>query len=475
MRNQNLINYHIYPVILLAVSLFSLVLAEGSLLNPPGAIVILASVAVFATLFGSDASRWSLFCAAVLTIVFGHRGIYVGRWTFFIPLQVIIWLLFVRSILYTVLLRRFSHVRVPGTLLLLVGWTIFTAGVFLWRGQDWDTVISGISGILVGLPSFWVVQSYVTDWKRLNRILDIMLVVCLLMAILGILEFYFRDEVTSWAPWFFRAATIKTAEGFERAGFNFWGYPAAASVIAWGVLIGFHSIVRGYRESRWPVLAVLTIICGLIAVYISGQRSTWFGLGWGLAFLSLFSGPKGWAVAVLLSILLLSYVPGIFWERVSTVATLVSTGVPIDTSSAQRLARWDWGWQTMWANPLWGVGYGHWLTHNAFLEIGSSMGIFPVILFVLFIIKLMCRLLAVTFRGATPKARHGGELFLALSVTWLVQLNVETTLYNIVFSAPQWIMMALGWYLPEIASGDSSARTTGEHIANDKVSWGKTS
>ncbi|MBC7261359.1 MAG: hypothetical protein H5T63_05040, partial [Chloroflexi bacterium] len=286
-----------YPITLMFSMLFAWFLAKNNLLNPQGTMVIVAGLGVFASLFGSDASRWLLFCAAIFTVVFGHRGVYIGRWTFFIPLQVIIWLLFARSVVHAVVQRKPVNVHVPPALTLLTGWAVLNAGILLWKGQDWDTIISGVSGFILGYPTFWVVQSYVTRWERLKAVLDIVLVVCLLMAVLGIFEYYFRSQATSLFPWFFRSTTIVTPEGFERAGFNFWGYPAAASIIAWGIIIGFHTVTGNYGTSRRSRLAVLTIVCGLIAVYISGQRSTWMGLSLGLAFLGLFSGPKGWIVA----------------------------------------------------------------------------------------------------------------------------------------------------------------------------------
>lgn len=427
-------------------------------------IIVLVGVAVFGLLFYSDTSRWFLFLFGALTIMFGHRGVYLGTETYVMPFQIILWLLFASAIVYALTERQSEHVPLPPAMTWLTVWTVFTSGVFVATGQSPDAVVRGVSGIILGYPTFYVVRAYVNCWDRLRTMLSVLMLVSLLISVFGIFEYYFPQEAGSWFPWFFRPLTIVTAEGFERAAFSFWGYPAAASVVVWGVIIGYHWALGGYQPGWHYRLAFPTIIAGLIAVYISGQRTSWIGLGLGIAALGLFYGPRGWFSSAMIFLVILPQLPELFWERAQTIGIFATTGVPIDTSSMQRIARWNWGWQTMLANPFTGVGYGHWLTHNVFLEIGSSMGILPAALFLLLVIQAVIRLIRATLWNAVTSTRKAAQLFLALSITWVLHINVETAFFVLPFSAPLWLLIALGWQLSELSAAEAPNFVQQTHI-----------
>jgi O-antigen ligase len=185
-----------------------------------------------------------------------------------------------------------------------------------------------------------------------------------------------------------------------------------------------------------------------VAVYVSGTRSAWLGLGLALLLLSLSNKLKG---MVSLSVLLAAstILPPIFFARATTIVDAVSGNV-FDTSLISRLDRWKWGINAILSNPIWGVGYGHWLVHNIFLEIGSTIGIIPAIAFLIFVIQLVMRIARVALNRKAPEARRYGWLFLAFAITWIIQLNVEAVFQTTALAVAFWPSMALGWYLSDM-------------------------
>ena len=150
-----------------------------------------------------------------------------------------------------------------------------------------------------------------------------------------------------------------------------------------------------------------------------------------------------------LMLVALVFVPSSLWKRLDTISSIVGTGKVTDTSSLQRLDRWQSGLEVISKDPITGGGYGGWLLHDAFLEIGAHLGVIPMVVFIIFLVQVIINIL-ITRGIATPEARRYSLVFLALSVPWIIQMTVETDLQTPPFAAAQWVFLAIAWYLPDI-------------------------
>jgi O-antigen ligase len=318
--------------------------------------------------------------------------------------------------------------------------------VSLLTGARWDDVLSWTLPLVLGVPIFWVTSRLVKDINRIEIINRLFLAVAAFMSVCEIVE-YFLPGIASLFPWFFHPLPLITTDGFVRGTFSFWGYPAGASVVVFGLLIAYDNIIRT-KENGLRVISLFIFALGVVAVYVSGTRSAWIGLGLGLLLLSFSNLLKG-TVPMLVMLVASTILPPVFFARTETVVAALN-GNYMDSSLVSRVNRWNWSIGIIRSNPLWGIGYGHWLSHNIFLEIGSTIGLIPAVLFLIFILQLVFHIIRVALNGPTPDARRYGWLFLAFALNWIVELNVETVFQTPPLAVAFWPIFALSWYLPDL-------------------------
>lgn len=418
-------------------------------------LVLMAGAVLFRLLLGGENSRRKLLYIGFATIAAGHRGVYVGKVTYFIALEVILWLLCLVLMLRKILGRDREPFGVPVMLGLICFWSTVVAVGTSFTGQDLDSILAWTSPLVVGLPAFLVVKQLITTKDHLKTILTILMIVSLVMSVLGIVEYQFPGVETA-LPWLFTGQAIDTQEGFHRAAFSFFGYPAAATFVAWGMVMSYDRFFHS-ADRLQQVFAAVVFLLGGWAVYISGQRSSWLGVGLALTLLSIPFGIRGVGVVVIVWGAITQF-SRVFWNRVETVTVYLQRGIVKDTSTEQRINRASWAWDTIFEKPLIGGGYGHWLTHNVFLEIGSTIGIIPALAFMVFIAQLLFRVIGTVLGGGPSEQRRYGWLFLSLTVLWVLQMNVETVFQTPPFAAAHWAMMAVAWNLRDICAETSPAR-----------------
>jgi hypothetical protein len=426
-------------------------------------VFLIAGVVLFKLLIGGENSRRNLLYVGFATIATGHRGIYVGRVTYFIALEVVLWSLCLVLILPKVLGRDRESFGMPFMLGFVCLWAAIVAVGNSFAGQAWDSILAWTAPLVVGLPAFLVVKQLITTKKHLQDVLTILMIVSLVMSVLGIVEYQFPSVETAW-PWLFTGHALDTQEGFHRAAFSFFGYPAAATFIAWGMVISYDRFFDR-RDRLQQVFATVVFLLGAWAVYISGQRSSWLGVGLALTVLSIPFGIRGVGAVVIVWGAITQF-SRVFWNRVETVTVYLQRGIVKDTSTGQRINRASWAWDTIFEKPLAGGGYGHWLAHNAFLEIGSTIGVIPALAFMVFVVQLLFRVIGTVVRADSVEQCRYGWLFLSLTVLWILQMNVETIFQTPPFAAAHWAMMAVAWNLRDICAETSPAR---EPLVNGQI------
>lgn len=452
---------------LFAMMGFACLAALGVVSVQIGITIVAGMLTFFLLTRASRQAYWILFCIGVASTAFGHRGVYLGRWTYFVPLQVIVYALWLQMLTRSKRQREQTPRTIPLTLKILAVWTVLHGLAFLVTGTDWDSILSWSAPFVLGLPTFYVLGDLVARREELDSLLIILMLVAIFVSALGVLEYYV-PALSRALPSFFTRLPSTAQGGFLRASFSFWGYPSAAILCSFGALIAYREIAHPSSKGLFWI-ALLAFILGGVAVYVSGQRASWVGLALGLFVIGLFGGARATLIGVAAALGAMA-LPGVFWERFKSVSDLLLNKVVWDGSIAGRLERFVWGWDAMVRSPLFGVGYGHWQTHDVFLEIGSTLGIIPVVLFGAFVIHLIWRVAQVALHGPTVEVRRYGWLFMALVLNSIEQLAVETFLFTPPFAAPQWVLLALAWYLPDIL-GMQPAQTVNRRSSQLSMHW----
>jgi O-antigen ligase len=207
-------------------------------------------------------------------------------------------------------------------------------------------------------------------------------------------------------------------------------------------------VLKG-KNPRLRLFSVFVLVITGLAIYVSGQRSSWIAVLLSLFLISINSGIRGWLISLVAAIGL-EFVPEEFWIRIATITTAVLGGQITDTSTLSRLDRWQYAIDAIATNPLTGVGFDGRLIHNAPLEIGARIGLIPAICFMVFLVLVIVRIWKAGQNSESRTARRYSLVFLALSIPWIMQLMVETVLQVPPFAAAQWLMLAVAWYLPNI-------------------------
>lgn len=429
------------------------ILIPVGIFSPKQLIAIGAGFAVLLfVLRGSRAAWGALYLIAIAGFAAGHRSFYVGQATFFVPSEIIVWVLAGAILLQSILDRIHSPFPLPKAILFLVGWCALSV---FWTPNilgNWDDALAMVKVWILALPVFYVTLNVITRIDQVQIVVRLLILIALYMSVLGIVEYAFPG-IASKFPWLFnlRLAILDTQQGFTRSYLSFWGNPIGVILVGWGVLAALEELFHGAR-GYWKAVAFAAFILGLLTVYIAGQRATWLSMIVGLSILMFLSGKR--AGILLLLVPMLTFLPAPFWRRLTSVLPF-SPDFSSDTSILSRLHRYQTALSETASNPLLGVGLRAELAHNEFLAFASHVGLPAMFAFIIFLIQLFARLWK-GYRGpSSPLFNRCSRLFIALFATWLIDLNFHPALGVAPVAVPYWFMLALAWQLPNLAVGNS--------------------
>lgn len=421
-------------------------------------VVIVAGwwIAIWLSRPGENRLRVALY-AAVLLFAMGHRSIYVGRWTFFVPSELIFWLMFLLLLGRISLDHRLPSARVPRSLLFLTAWSLLALVLAPSLLSRWDDVLSQSKLWLVGLPVFLVTSSLITKPRHVRHIARLLILVSLYMSILAVVD-YFLPAVTALLPAFFNPARrVFVTRDLVRSALAFWGSPTGVILINWGILIALSELAHA-QEHSWRRLSAATVVFGSVTVYIVGQRATWIALPLGVSLLALLTRNRSHLVVAIVMPALLSILslPEAFWSRfMSVLSVFPGRFSPVaDTSLQQHIDRALWALDTLRAHPLFGLGYGGWLVHNEFLAFGAYLGLPALLAFASLFITVVGRL--VQFRrqsSPTHEPRRYADLFLALTAVWFIDLSTQPVLGTPTKAIAFWFVLSMAWQIPNVDWG----------------------
>lgn len=450
----------------LAAGSFGILIALG-FISPKLLIAFAGGVAVSLFVLHGNREAWgALYLLAIAGFAVGYRSLYIGQATFFVPSEIIAWVLASAILVQSILERTRSPFPLPKAILFLVGWSALSV---FWTPNilgNWDNALAMVKLWILALPVFYVTLNVITRLSQVQKVIRLLILIALYMSILGIVEYAFPG-IAGKFPWLFnlQIALLDTQEGFTRSYLSFWGSPIGVIIVGWGVMAAVDELLHGVRKD-WKVLSLIALGLGLITVYIAGQRATWLAMMIGLALLILLSGKR--AGILLLFVPALAFLPSTFWRRL-TSSLPFSPDFGADTSILSRLHRYQTALSETFSNPLLGVGLRAELAHNEFLAFASHVGLPAMFAFIIFLIQLFAHLWKGYQESTSPLFKRCSRLFLALFATWLIDLNFHPALGVAPVAAPYWFILALTWQLANLALGDSLETAQPTAIALNNV------
>lgn len=430
------------------------ILIPRDVLSPKMFLALAGGVVVLLLILRGNAAAWgALYLVSIASFAVGYRSLYIGPTSFVVPAELIAWVLAVVILAQNALARKPSLFPVPKSILFLVVWCF---AAFFWTPnilQRWDAALAMVKLWILALPVFYVTLNLITRLAQVQTILKLLMPVALVMSVLGIVEFVVPG-VARLFPWFFdlQIAVLDTQQGFVRSYMSFWGNPIGVIIVGWGVMAALDELLHG-QFLKWKILALVTMGLGLVMVYFAGQRATWLSLAIGLPLLMFLSGKR--ASLLLFFLPALTLLPDNFWLRFYS-ALPFSQSFRSDTSILSRIDRYELAISEFQRNPLFGVGLGGDLAHNEFLAFAAHAGLFAALAFVVFLVQLLVRLWRTYAHAASPQVKRFSRLFLALFVTFLVDLNFHPALGVAPVAAPYWFMLALAWQVTNLGAGSET-------------------
>ena len=219
--------------------------------------------------------------------------------------------------------------------------TVVTLVTALLSGRPTDSLLAARNVFL--LAGLWVVRDALPDVASARRALLGVLAVLGVVALVGIGQVAFCEELAAWAPTLGRVATK-----CHRAHAFYSIYMTLAGVLSVVLLASFPTLIQSRGRPVWaPVVWTLA----LVAFAVTYVRGAWLGFAAGVAILGaslrhgrgvLFGSLVGLAVVLLL-------LPGVR-GRARTIVD------PSDPTSSERVLMWRSGLAMARDFPLTGVG-----------------------------------------------------------------------------------------------------------------------
>lgn len=393
-----------------------------------------------------------LYLVAIASFAVGHRSIYVGQRSSFVPSELIAWALALVLLGQNALAGRASFMRVPKSILFLVAWCL---AALVWTPnvlELWDPVLAMIKLWVLALPVLYVTTNLVVRLEQFQTIFRILILVALYMCVLAIVEFEL-PEIAAHFPWLFnlKRAVLDTQQGFVRSYMSFWGHPSGVIIVGWGMLAAADEALHG-KKLQWKVLALGTLALGIVVVYHVGQRATWVSLAVALSVFMILAGKRLAALFLFCTPVIGSLLPASFWLRALSSLPF-SPEFNVDTSNLLRLHRYKSALTTIKDHPLLGTGFGDDLVHNEFLSFAAHVGLPAAVAFLVFLAHLLIRLWRAYALSLSSVYKRYSRLFLVFFITCLFDLNLHPVLGVPPLAAPYWFMLALAWQFSSLALG----------------------
>lgn len=348
------------------------------------------------------------FIVWVYTLGLGYRTVEVTPYLRLHPAEALLWALAGLLVVRQGVLRHEPLTwGLPRWLWLFMPFWLWAWWPGLIAGRPWDLMFAEFRDFALLLPLFFVASAMLTPGERQQEpapfasgaaplfvektprhpdqawraVILAFYGVSAWIAAMGVLE-YFVPGVRSLLPGFVgNPAPTRSAEGFLRAEFSFWG--ATAAVFICTLAVPLTMTVWGWAARPWQrALTLVALALQVLAIYIAGYRSMWLllGLTW-VAAVWLRRGPLIAGLSILPALLGYRFLPAATQDRVLSLIVALE-GRPTDTSAAKRwnlaTSAFDYAQQQPLGHGWAGSGW----THSDFVQVIANLGVAAGVLFI---------------------------------------------------------------------------------------------
>ena len=360
------------------------------------------------------------------------------------PIEIFLYSSFIRIIVSS----PPKYLKMPLSILLLGIYfiTIFIIDC-LTRYNQWALLEFKNSILLIII--FYIVQYIQIEKLYITKLLKTYLFSATIISILGILEFLFPSTVATIFGFQPQFEFISESTFFLRLAFLFWGSHLAANLIppVFPILL----LLKAEKDSSVNnnYFVSLLILINLIPIYLSGNRISWLILTILLAATIIqYSGsllPFMKSYVIIITIAFVAYIYSQPVEgRYISIFKAISGQVDAryDSSSAKRLARAEVAIKSIIKTPL-GTGWGSqgWV-HSDILQIGSTVGIIPGVIFLFAPILLLIK----TYRyylTAVPAQKTVFFTLGGLLIFMIISLGLNGNIFLVQSGVPLFLVWAL--------------------------------
>jgi len=298
---------------------------------------------------------------------------------------------------------------------------------------------------------FYIVQYIQIKKVYIIKLLKIYLFSASIISTLGILEYLFPSMVSAVFGYQYDPVFMSESIFFTRSAFLFWGSHLAANLIA-----PIFPIIILLKTEKAPItnnhyfLTILVLI-NLFAIYLSGNRISWLILTILLIVTisqyrsSLLPFMKSYIIMISIAFVAYIYSQPVEGRYISIFKAISGqVDVRYDSSSAKRLDRAKIALKSITKTPL-GTGWGSqgWI-HSDILQIGSTVGIIPGVIFLFAPMLLLIK----TYRyylTAVPAQKTVLFTLCGLLIFMIISLGLNGNIFLVQSGVPLFLVWALAY------------------------------
>jgi len=360
------------------------------------------------------------------------------------PIEVFIYASIIRIIVSTP--PKYSKIPINVSLLGIFFVTFFIVDCLLRYSQY--VLLEFKNGILL-LMIFFVVQHIQIRKVYIIRLLKIYLFSATTISILGVLEFLFPSMVAT--VFGYQEESVLTGESifFSRLAFLFWGSHLAANLIP-----PVFQILLLLKTEKEPIannnsFLTFLVLINLFAIYLSGNRISWLVLTVLLiATIFLYRGYllpyiKSYILLITISFVVIIYSQPVEGRYISTFKALTGDiDTRYDSSGGVRMARAKVAMASIVSNPL-GTGWGSqgWV-HSDILQISSTVGIIPGVIFLFAPLFLLLRSYR-CYLTAIPEQKTVFFVLCGLLIYIIISISLNGNIFLVQCGAPLFLLWSL--------------------------------
>jgi putative inorganic carbon (HCO3(-)) transporter len=256
------------------------------------------------------------------------------------------------------------------------------------------------------------------------------------------------------------AQSILPGASWQRFSATHLNANRAAHFFVAGLPLGVYAVKRA-RSHIAKSLLVAGVVALVLATILTFSRQTIFPLIVVLLAVLFREARSKWVYAVVGAVVLIGlfFVPGMYWHRITTIATVFDE-TSEDWSLAMRIRAFNAAWRMFLDHPLTGVGLNNFIVrsglfvkigaHNGYLEVLTGVGLFGFIAFMLMhVAGIRGHLRAIRTRWPVDRSWMSdlAYYFLLSTVAVLVSIFFEQTHFDRVV----WLPVAAGLVAARLA------------------------